>query len=313
MFWYSIILIFYIVVGSSSNLFLMYHCLHQKSDLKMLILLSMAIADFTQCVVGYILQLIIMEVKSSDLLCSCAGFHLTLLGLASVLHFVMLFVERTFRITLNQSQYQPLDDKRYLIMIGVWMYAFFWALSQLLGWGTYLSEVAIVYSCQVRVPQLAFFDKLFFYGLIIFVFGLSVLAIIALFLLTKIKLRKNIIKLRSAGAQLELVDLRRLQIRRFDRMTLTMTLIFFLAWTPFACSALYHLITGHKWSELMTLGAPLLAKSCVLFNPFVYAYYYMNVGPKIFFKITAKRSKSSDSSNGIVVDRDRTVTVTTKM
>ena len=310
MFWYSIFLIVYISVGSSTNLVLLYHCLHQKRDLKMTILLSMAIADLIQSVFGYTLQLVIIEVKSNDLLCSSAAFHMTLLGLVSILHFVMLFVERTIRITSNRSQSQPYDDKRYLIMVGVWLYAFFWALAPLLGWGTYLSEVAIVYSCQVRVLQLGFFDKLYFYGLITFVFGMSVLAIVVLFLLTKIKMKKNLTKLIITCVQPELVDKRRCQMHRFDRMTLTMTLIFFVSWTPFACSALYHLITGQKWSELVTLGAPLMAKSCVLFNPFVYAYYYMNIGPKLFFKLDAKRSSFSASSTGKV---GRSATVTTKL
>ena len=255
-----------------------------------------------------------MEFKPTDLLCKAAGFHMNLLGLASVIHFVILFLERTCRIRSNR-QYHPLDDKRYLIIAAIWLYVFLWALAPLLGWGSYLSQVVLVYHCPVRMPQMSLFHQLYFYGLIFFVFGLSVSAIVVMFVLTKIRMKNNLKALRAAGAHLELVNARSLQIRRFDQMTMLMALIFFSAWTPFACIAFYHLITGRKLMKAVILGTQLTAKSCVLFNPFIYAYYYMNIGPTIFLKFSARRSGPPNgppnSADGL--NRGRVYTVTTKM
>ena len=292
-----------ISLGTVTNLAMMCNCARQVRSLKTTVLLSMTAADFVQCVVGYTLQLVINEKRASDFLCVAAAFHLSLLGLVSILHFVVLFLERTVRI-ITHSRQHPLDKKKYWIIAAIWLYALVWAVAPLLGWGSYQSKVVLVYNCSVRVPNMSLKDKLYFYGLIFFVFILSVLAILFLYAVAKYQLNKNLRKLVlcSASIQISILDSRRTQIRRFDRMTLTMTVIFIGAWTPFACVTFYQLTTGRQLPDYMAVGAPLLAKSCVFFNPFVYAYYYLSVNPKVFFWIvsTTKKSRSSTTTSEII-------------
>ena len=145
----------------------------------------------------------------------------------------------------------------------------------------------MVPNCPVRVPFLSFSQQLHLYGIIILVFGVAVLSIGALFVYTQFVLSNNLkfITKKSEYPQPHLVAPRRRQIRRFDQMTLGMSAIFFFAWIPFACIAFYYLIAKKTPHQLLVIAAPIMAKSCVLINPLVYAYYYFHIGIKDFFML----------------------------
>ncbi|XP_066916729.1 melanopsin-B-like [Clytia hemisphaerica] len=290
---YTIFLIILISLGSISNGLMVYHCARQLKTLKSAILLSMAVTDLLQCLIGYILQMVINEIVQNDNLCITAAFCFGLCGVASINHFLVLFIERTIRITGSGPLISKLDDKKYHILAVIWAYSLFWTAAPIFGWGSYQSKIILVPNCPVRVPFLSLSQELHLYGIIILVFGVAVLSIGGLFLYTQSVLSRNLnsITKKSEYPQPHLVAPRRRQIRRFDQMTLGMSAVFFFAWIPFACIAFYYLIVKKTPHELLVLVAPVMAKSCVLINPLVYAYYYFHIGIKDFFMLDSFKTQ----------------------
>ena len=133
---YTIFLIFLISLGSISNGLMIYHCFRQFKTLKSAILFSMAVTDLLQCLVGYVLQMVINELVQNDSLCITAAFSFGLCGVASINHFLVLFIERTIRITGSRPLVSKLDDKKYLIIAVIWAYSLFWTIAPIFGWGS---------------------------------------------------------------------------------------------------------------------------------------------------------------------------------
>jgi len=300
---YTIYLIVVMFFGIITNSLLIYHFFRQhKRKLKHYILFSMAVTDIFQCIIGFPLQIIVNETSyTSDPFCISAAFNFGLVGFVSIMHFAMLAIERFARIN-STLQVNPLDNKKCLVFAVIWGYGLFWAVTPLLGWGSYQSKIILVPGCSVKDKVLTLPQKLHLYGCVFLVYIIALVVTVACHVITHCRLKKNLKQVKRQYMQRHFVARRQNQVRRFDIMTLTMTVVFFVAWTPFAYLAVFFLVTNEYPHRLLYVIAPLCAKACVFINPPLYFYYYFNEQSrmssfKLFFRPLVLFKSSSDMSN----------------
>ncbi|XP_023223957.1 visual pigment-like receptor peropsin isoform X3 [Centruroides sculpturatus] len=254
------------------------------------LLINLAIADLGICLFGFPFSSSSSFANKwlyGDGGCQWYAFMGFLFGSAHIATLVALGLDRYFVLCNLNTRRRLIFRRYYLMIIVIWIYALFWSVMPLLGWGRYNLEPSLT-TCTIdwRHNDTSYKSFLSTY----FIFGYVIPCIIiatSYFIATK----------RIKSDKITITDIS-IPIRdRWDNerhMTLTIVFIiigFLLAWTPYAILCMWTVFADPSTvPSFLTLLPPLFAKASTVFNPFI--YFFTNPHIRIGMKATLQCCKN---------------------
>lgn len=208
--------------------------------------------------------------------CIWYAFFNTVVGLGSMLHHVVLAVERCFNT--HNPMANDVSQKKICSIIGiVWGFAVLWGVFPLIGWSSYAPEgTGNTYTCSIkwRVDDSA--EASYIVCLVVVFFLLPIVVIITSYTimyqdLQKMTARSKQLCGRGARETIEvLMAKKRVVLTAFILM-----LVFCICWTPYTVVSLYSAFSEtDSMTPLVSTISSISAKSSVLLNPVVYFLRY---------------------------------------
>ena len=266
------------IVLNSLALFIFF-IIRNKLDFKDILLISLALSDLLQAVLGYPVEITAtLQGKwmyGSDT-CVFSGFSLTFLGLVSISHLVCLAAERYVSIVKPFFGEIIYRRRRYAVCVSVasWIYAFFWAILPIMGISSYTFESETV--CSINWKGKSRANKVYISLLFVFCYLLPVTIMATMFSLVVIELRQMLQNSqRMTGQDSQMVRDTYKVAKINSLLVLTMITAFLVAWTPYAAVSLRSVVSPHSYMRRefeMTIA--IFAKSSTVFNAVIYTLVY---------------------------------------
>lgn len=215
--------------------------------------------------------------------CTAYAFLTTFFGLGSMMHLAGAAYERYFTICrlYNDGETQFSQKKAMLLSAMLWFYSFFWSLMPVLGWSSFVQE-GVGTSCSVNWRSREAVDVTYTVCLILACFVLPVTVIIY----CHYKTYKGTRELREHAVQnwgpTSHATLDTIQAeRKMARITVTMTMGFLIAWTPYALSSTIAIVKPGLVSDIGASIPAYIAKSSACYNPIIYAFLYKKLRTRL--------------------------------
>ena len=260
------------------SLIVFFH-IRKKLDFRDIILVSLAISDFLQAVLGYPLEIAARSMGSWIYgfgACIFTGFSVTFLGLVSISHLVVLATDRYITISKPFLAEKLHNRAIYAILTSIlcWFYAFFWAVLPVFGISSYSFEGKG--RCSINWKGKFVQDVVYIALLFIFCFLLPVIFMTAFFILIAKELRRMRRSAEElAGQQSNIAKDTYTAEKRNNILVLAIVLAFLAAWTPYAAVSLRAVVEPDSHIPVeVKMGAALLAKSSPVFNSIIYTIIY---------------------------------------
>ncbi|KAM8825931.1 opsin 8, group member a [Synchiropus picturatus] len=165
-----------------------------------------------------------------------------------------------------------------ILICGIWIYAFLWALLPLLGWGSYGPEP---FGLACSVDWTGYSESInhstFIIALSILCTFLPCLTILFSYFGIAWKLHRAYRSMQNIDCQCGNIE------KRITLMALMISTGFLLAWTPYVVVSFWSMIHTQDQDHLspfITLLPCLFAKSSTVYNPFIYFIFQRNFGAK---------------------------------
>ncbi|XP_061185766.1 parapinopsin-like [Saccostrea echinata] len=188
--------------------------------------------------------------------CTFYGTLMTFLGLSQITLLAVIAYTR-YLVVVHNNGIGTISAK--VIVLACYTYSLCFSLAPLFGWSTFALE-PIGTSCGpnwvgITLDDISFNMTLFF---LCFLVPLSVILFSYSMVYKKIKKRK--IRKKSEGYEIHVTT-----------TILFMIVAFLGSWTPYACMALYIVITRNNRINLVVSAIPLLLAKCSpVWNPYIY-------------------------------------------
>ena len=279
----GIILLAIVVVAIAMNGLVVVAFLKRRVHLikRDIILVSMAISDILQSVIGYPMEidrLLRNEEIKDDTVCHFIGFSVTLLALVSIGHLSYLAVERClalknpyfFRKTVNKWRWQ------FMAIALIWVYGCIFSAAPYTGEPGYARELD-KRRCSIDWSKRDTGARAYFYSLFIFCFFFPVVIMAVCSLISFNELKElyerskvSFGRRRSSQATMEAY----LANRKHSVMVLVMAATFITMWTPYAVVCFFVTVSSRRIPiELLTIAA-IIAKCSTIANPIIYTFMY---------------------------------------
>lgn len=231
--------------------------------------------------------------------CQFYAFVTTWLSLSSILHITALAFER-WR-TIRMKKRRRLSARRLIFCIsGLWCFSLLYSLCPLLGLSSFGPEPG--YSgCSVAWHSRSLTSKAYIIGMFILFFFVPIGIITSCFIRIYLEVRALITsaKRRWGSGTLQTRQSLKAKIRTI-RMSVIMTVAFFIAWTPYAIISLQAFFTSHYGDILLNVSASMFAKLSTCYNPIIYFFMYNKFRQAAIHMIIHRqnsRSKSISNNN----------------
>ncbi|NP_001301037.1 visual pigment-like receptor peropsin [Limulus polyphemus] len=198
--------------------------------------------------------------------CQWYAFMGFLFGSAHIGVLALLGLDR-YLITCRIDFRRKLTYKRYCQMIcAVWVYAIFWSVMPLIGWGRYGPEPSIT-TCTIdwRHNDGSYKSFIIVYFVLGFLVPFLLIAICYFNIARQLSVKPVAPSLRSAICDQWANE------RNVTMMCLVIVITFVVSWSPYAIVCLWTVFKPPSTvPSVLTLIPPLFAKASTVFNPIIY-------------------------------------------
>ena len=267
-----------IIVSLGLNVLVIIGMLKKPSgtSLRDIILISLAVSDFTNTALGYSAELFGRVFGNSLLVCQLAGFAMTFTAITSISHLVSLAVERYLCLVYAFQFHDFFGIKKHVVyfILPAWFHGFMWSVIPFSGWSGYVREPIDTWRCSVILADTSFSSRSF--GCCLFAFCYCIPLLVILFCCFKVQVELRNMTQRAAeilGEQSSITGQTTKAERQHSLMIGVVFLSFFTTWSPYAICVIYGTVVGSAPPTLITYSA-LFAKFSVMFNPIIYAIFY---------------------------------------
>ena len=276
----------------------LFFSIRKKMDAKDILLVSLAISDLLQTILGYPMEIASTGkgkwIYSSDA-CVFSAFSVTFLGLVSISHLLCLAAERYISIAKPFLCEIFNRKRRYAVFISIacWSYALFWAILPVFGISSYTLENKIRCSINWKGKRLA--DKVYIDALFALCFLLPVMIIGILFTLIGKELWQILQNARRMTGRASQMVKDTYKVGKSNSLLLLAMITFFLvAWTPYAAVSLK--LAVYPNSDIPSranMAVAIFAKSSPVFNAIIYTLVYKKFRDAFrkLLKTTRRRKK----------------------
>ena len=185
--------------------------------------------------IGDIIQSESYLINIFQILCPISTALLMLLGFASISHYFTLSIERFIRLNCNINMTRAIDEHQFLIISLPWIYAVIWVALPFFGLGSFREIARLDDFC---IPEAMRINHKIYVAIVgTFGFLLPTIGCDLLYFKTRRKLRKHESNSLEAGVN---ARKRKKYIKKFDKMSWTMNLIFCIGRTPYFLCSMYY-------------------------------------------------------------------------
>nr|AWU78803.1 Go opsin [Branchiostoma lanceolatum] len=234
------------------------------------LVLNLAIADFSICVFAYPSSTISGYAGRwllGDVGCTIYGFLCFTFSMVSMVTLCAVSVYRYIVICKPQFAYLLTHRRTMYVIPGIWLYALLFTIPPLVGVNRYTFEPIRV-SCsldwKVQYPG----EKVYIAAVIIFVYVLNVSTMC--FCYFNIIYKSANLKFAALASEKTRKAAKK-DIWRTSMMCLTMVVSFLIAWTPYAVSCTWDILSDEDLPILATILPTMFAKASCMMNPIIYA------------------------------------------
>lgn len=249
-----------------------------------LIMLSMAVSDLLQAILGYPVQIhaFIYEEMMNEKFCAVSGFSVTFLALTSIFHFTGLSIERCVVIRCPLIARERLLNRKtsLCIIIPSWGCGLFWAILPLAGWSKYEVDKFGKRLCSLDLNDTVNNGRSFAFCLLVFGFLIPITIIGVTTTVTLVELRKFRCRVVTFGLSNDELNARRQREVQQTIMAFVMITMFLLAWTPYAVCVFMISYYG-RVDDTMHTYAAVIAKTSTFYNPLIYILFLKNFRARI--------------------------------
>ncbi|XP_066925346.1 rhodopsin-like [Clytia hemisphaerica] len=244
-------------------------------ELRNVILMSLAVSDMLPALFGFSLEL----TSTDDIMfCKISAFAVTSSSLSSIMHMVLLMIERAYTIKYPYRAHIVLKRKSIMACFVsiAWIYGTVLGVCPLLGWGNYTHEGVSMKRCSIDINMNTWSVTTYNYSLLLLGYLIPIAASVACYVVIKKEYGKLSEKAVRYQGKSSLMTQHTMDIQRsFTLMFLVMLLAFLISWTPYALCIIYRLCHGTVSPFVLDISA-YFGKSSIIFNPIIYTLIYKN-------------------------------------
>ncbi|XP_049612350.1 opsin 8, group member b [Syngnathus scovelli] len=269
----GIYLLFITMVSITGNLLVLVMAFNRSSRMKPpeLLSINLAVTDLGAAVTMYPLAIASAwshRFLGGDAACLYYGLFGFFFGVASIMNLTLLAVVR-FVVSLDlQSPRDKVSWRQMkLLCLWSWLYALFWALLPVLGWGRYGPE-PFGLSCSLAWGRLRHEDSSFVVAMFCFNLALPAAIIVCCYFGIAIKLYVTYKKSLRHGRRVANV----LKMhRRLLMIAVVISVSFIVCWSPYSMVSLWSAVgPGGPIPPQLSLLPCMFAKSATACNPVIY-------------------------------------------
>lgn len=210
--------------------------------------------------------------------CQFYGFIGGLFGLMSINTLAAISIDRYINIAYPLSAVRYMTKRKALMMIGiVWVWSLVWAVPPIFGWGAYIPE-GFQTSCTFDYLTGGISNRSYIFGMYIGSFVIPLIAIIACYIMILKAIRNHDKEMIKMAKKLKAEDIRANQEKnraevRIAKIAMGIVFLYLMSWSPYAIVALIGQFGPAELVTPLVSELPvLLAKTCAMHNPVVYAF-----------------------------------------
>ncbi|KAG8228790.1 Long wavelength sensitive opsin 8 [Ladona fulva] len=243
-----------------------------------LLVINLAISDFGIMVFMCPFMIINCYYETwvfGPLMCQIYGMTGSLFGCSSIWSMVLIAMDR-YNVIVKGIAGTPLSTKKAVLWCFlVWVNAVVWTIFPMFGWNRYVPEGNMT-ACGTDYLTKDWFSRSYIIVYSFFVYWLPLFVMIyAYFFIVKAvaahekQMREqakkmNVASLRSGDAQKTSAEC------RLAKIGLTITSLWFLAWTPYLIINYAGIFESYTITPLFTIWGSVFAKANAVYNPIVY-------------------------------------------
>ena len=289
------------IIGSCGVIFNCIVCLTyflnpQLLDAPNIFILNISAGDLLYSIVA--LPLLVLSNARGEWLfgqagCTAYGFLTTFFALGSMMNLAGVAYERYFTLCklYDNGEAQFNRKKALLLAALLWCYSFFWSVTPVLGWSSYVQE-GVGTSCSVNWRSREASDFSYAICLMLACFALPV-SVIAF---CHFKSYKVMLKLSEQASQNWGENARVTQHtlsgeRKMAWIAVTMTAGFLIAWSPYAVSSMVAIYDPALVSDIAASIPAYIAKSSACYNPLIYLFMYKKLRTAMVCVLCCKKNQ----------------------
>nr|BAC76019.1 opsin [Branchiostoma belcheri] len=232
--------------------------------------LNLAIADLSVCVFAYPSSAIAGYAGRwvlGDVGCTIYGFLCFTFALVSMVTLCVISIYRYILICKPQYAHLLTHRRTVYVIIGTWLYALVFTVPPLVGVKRYTYEpMQITCSLDWNVQHPG--EKAYIAAVLVIVYVLQVL--IMCFCYFNIIFKSANLKFAALASEKTKMAAKK-DTWKTSVMCLTMVVSFLIAWTPYAVSSTWDILSAEDLPIIATILPSLFAKSSCMMNPIIYA------------------------------------------
>ncbi|XP_035671777.1 rhodopsin, G0-coupled-like [Branchiostoma floridae] len=232
--------------------------------------LNLAIADLSVCVFAYPSSTIsgyAGEWMLGDVGCTIYGFLCFTFSLTSMVTLCAISVYRYIVICKPQYAHLLTHRRTNYVILGIWLYALVFSVPPLFGVNRYTYEpIKVTCSLDWNVQHVG--ETIYTAAVIIIVYVLNVS--IMCFCYFNIIFKSANLKFAALASEKTRTAAKK-DIWKTSMMCLAMVVSFLIAWTPYAVSSTWDILTEEDLPIIATILPTMFAKSSCMMNPIIYS------------------------------------------
>ena len=273
-------------------------------------ILNMTVSDFLSCLLGVpfsIMHVLDEALPFGKIGCKMYAFITFLFALVSIINMAAVSVAKYLTITksLYRESYFSKKQVAFVILV-VWVYCLQFSAAPLLSWSSYGLD-GVNTTCSIKLDSNNVYHKVYF-GLVFLACYILPVGI-TMFCYHRIEnLSKRLVTATSQScttfyvskqARLVLVNKRRRSVLYFFLLIIA----FLFSWTPYAI--VYFLaVLGVPLSPVTVSSLSVFAKTSLVLNPVLYAFFSRKFRPRVNLVFNARRKRSSAECPVVIAERE---------
>ena len=244
--------------------------------------------------------------------CTAYGFLTTFFALGALTNLAGAAYERYFTLCkLYDNGEAQFSRKKALVLSSLlWCYSFFWSVTPVLGWSSYVQE-GVGTSCSVNWRSREASDFSYAICLMLACFALPV-SVIALCYFKSYKVIRKLSAQASQnwGENARVTQDTLLAERKMAWIAVTMTAGFLIGWSPYAVSSMVAIYDPALVSDIAASIPAYIAKSSACYNPFIYLFMYKKLRTAMVRVLCCKKKQVHPvvEATGSLQTRQKTTT-----
>lgn len=263
------------LVGNTLTLIVLMHPQHRNKSMTSL-MVNLCVADLLVCLLGYTVA---VNYNTADFantgdrpaLCFWLAIINCVTGLASIATLTIMAILTYMGIARNEIAHQNrMSGKLEVLMIsGTWLYAIILTVPPVFGWNRFIPIPSRI-SCHPDWFSQRMADQAYIIYLMLFGFFVPMVIIVCSYAGIYRYIQNTSMPQGTDDPALA----RQMRARkRTLRIVISMTVAFFISWSPYAITSLVGSAVGHEAvAPAYSMIPELMAKASVIYNPILYVF-----------------------------------------